>query len=90
MARDLSGSETLVRFIRLAFILVCPIRVFASDSPDTREITDPKSIVSSAAEGAVGVPVDDLFYTRSVGGGSWSPDGKQIVFTTNLTARNNL
>jgi Tol biopolymer transport system component len=75
---------------RLAFILVCAVAVFASDSPDTREITDPKTIASLPTMGAAPIPVDDLFFTRSVGGGAWSPDGKEIVFTTNLTGRNNL
>jgi hypothetical protein len=32
-----------VKFIQLVFILGYAITVFASDSPDTREITDPKS-----------------------------------------------
>src|ERR1700746_1355183 len=79
-----------MKFIQLVFILGYAITVFASDSPDTREISDPKSIVSSAAEGVAPISVDDLFYTRSIGAGAWSPDGKQIVFITNLTGRNNL
>jgi len=75
---------------RLALILVFSLTVFASDSPDTREITDPQSLNSLAEPGAAPVPIDDLFYTRSVGGGAWSPDGKEVVFTTNLTGRFNL
>jgi hypothetical protein len=81
----------LVKFSRLASLLVFSITALAaSDSPDTREITDPISLVSTPAIGAIPIPVDDLFYTRSVGGGAWSPDGKQVVFSTNLTGRNNL
>jgi dipeptidyl aminopeptidase/acylaminoacyl peptidase len=80
-----------VKFIRLALLLVFSITVLAaSDSLDTREITDPKSVASLPALGAIPIPVDDLFYTRSVSGGAWSPDGKQVVFSTNLTGRNNL
>jgi dipeptidyl aminopeptidase/acylaminoacyl peptidase len=75
---------------RLALILIFSLTVFASDSPDTREITDPTSLSSLAEPGAAPVPIDDLFYTRSVTGGAWSPDGKEIVFTTNLTGRFNL
>jgi dipeptidyl aminopeptidase/acylaminoacyl peptidase len=75
---------------RLALLLVFSLAVFASDSPDTREITDPKSLSSISEPGAAPVPIDDLFYTRSVGGGAWSPDGKEVVFTTNLTGRFNL
>jgi len=36
------------------------------------------------------VPIDDLFFSRSVTGASWSPDGKEIVFGTNTTGRINL
>ena len=80
-----------MKFSRLALLLVFSITALAaSDSPDTREITDPKSVASAPATRAIPIPVDDLFYTRSVGGGAWSPDGKQVVFSSNLTGRSNL
>jgi dipeptidyl aminopeptidase/acylaminoacyl peptidase len=62
----------------------------ATSSPDTREITDPKKITSAEMAGAGPVPIDDLFYTRSTAGGAWSPDGKEVVFTSNFTGRLNL
>src|SRR5258708_10207562 len=83
-------TETPMKFAPLLFILVNTMTAFASDSPDAREITDPKSIVSSADNGVVSLSVDDLFYTRSIDAGAWSPNGNQIVFITNLTGRNNL
>jgi dipeptidyl aminopeptidase/acylaminoacyl peptidase len=70
--------------------LFCAAAALAADSPDAREITDPKSMVSQSVKDGVPIPIDDLFYTRSVRGGAWAPDGKQIVFTTNLTGRYNL
>jgi dipeptidyl aminopeptidase/acylaminoacyl peptidase len=79
-----------MKLSRLAFVFLFAFTVFASDSPDTREITDPKSITSQSEPGAAPVPIDDLFYTRSVNGPSWSPDGKEIVFSTNITGRYNL
>ena len=62
----------------------------ASTGPDDRPITDPKSVVSSSNSAARPVPVDDLYYTRSVFGAAWSPDGHQIVFTTDISGRSNL
>jgi Tol biopolymer transport system component len=62
----------------------------AATSPDTREITDPKKITSAEVAGAGAVPIDDLFYTRATAGGAWSPDGKDIVFSSNFTGRFNL
>jgi dipeptidyl aminopeptidase/acylaminoacyl peptidase len=41
-------------------------------------------------KGAGPIPIEDLFYTRSVSGPSWSPDGSAVVFTTNTTGRLNL
>ena len=73
-------------FAALAIALVS----LASTSPNTRAITDPKSITSTEMAGAGPVPIADLFYTRATGGGAWSPDGKEIVFNSNFTGRLNL
>jgi dipeptidyl aminopeptidase/acylaminoacyl peptidase len=64
--------------------------LLASTGPGDRTLTDPKSIVSLPNTGAEPVAIEDLYYTRSVGGPSWSPDGREVVFTTNLTGRMNL
>jgi dipeptidyl aminopeptidase/acylaminoacyl peptidase len=75
----------------LVLALLAPVIAAAQVSgPAERQVTDPKSINSPANAAAHPIPIEDLFYTRSVNGGSWSPDGKQVVLTTNLTGRLNL
>ena len=64
--------------------------LMAPSGPDDRQPTDPKSLESASNPAAKPIPIDELYFTRSVGGPSWSPDGKEIVFTTNLTGRDNL
>jgi dipeptidyl aminopeptidase/acylaminoacyl peptidase len=76
------------RLTLLAFATV--LVSLAATSPDTRQITEPRKITSAELNGAGAVPIDDLFYTRSTGGGAWSPDGKEVVFTSNFTGRFNL
>lgn len=61
-----------------------------SSGPGDRQITDPKSISSPANPGARPLPIEDLYFTRSVSSASWSPDGKEISFTTDMTGRQNL
>jgi dipeptidyl aminopeptidase/acylaminoacyl peptidase len=76
-----------------ALLVVCCswcASIAASTGPDDRSLTDPKSIVSASNPAARPAPVDDLYYTRSVSGAAWSPDGQQIVFTTDITGRSNL
>src|ERR1700756_659283 len=55
-----------------------------------RTITDPHTVVSERNLGARPVPIEDLFFTRSALRPAWSPDAKEVVFTTNLTGRFNL
>jgi dipeptidyl aminopeptidase/acylaminoacyl peptidase len=62
----------------------------ASTGPDDRPLTDPQSIQSALNPTARPAPLDDLYYTRNVFGAAWSPDGQQIVFTTDITGRSNL
>jgi dipeptidyl aminopeptidase/acylaminoacyl peptidase len=62
----------------------------ASTGPDDRPITDPKSVTSESNPAARPAPIGDLYYTHSVYGTAWSPGGKQIAFTSDLTGRPNL
>ena len=77
--------------ISFALLLLAGLPIWAAvKSPDERPITDPKSIGSVANPVAGPIAIDELFYTRSVAQPSWSPDGKEIVFTTSFTGRLNL
>jgi dipeptidyl aminopeptidase/acylaminoacyl peptidase len=58
--------------------------------PPPRAITDPRSVTSIAQPDAKPVPIADLFYTRGGLGAAWTPDGKNIVVSTDLTGRFNL
>ncbi len=76
--------------LRLILLFVCAFAVAQSSGPDTRTITDAKTIVSGANPNARPIPIDDLYFTRSVSSASWSPNGGEIVFTTNISGRSNL
>jgi dipeptidyl aminopeptidase/acylaminoacyl peptidase len=73
----------------VVFLLCLPF-LAQSSGPDSRQLTDPTSIASAPNPSAQPIPIDDLYFTRSLYGASWSPDGKQVVFTTNITGRPNL
>jgi dipeptidyl aminopeptidase/acylaminoacyl peptidase len=76
--------------MRLLALLLLPVSVLAAVPAPQRDITDPKSLISVAKAAAKPVPVADLFYTRGNAGATWSPDGKQVLVSTNLTGRYNL
>ena len=61
-----------------------------SNGPDDRRITDPNSLPSRPNSQARPIPIEDLYFTRSLSDASWSPNGKEILFTTNMTGRPNL
>jgi dipeptidyl aminopeptidase/acylaminoacyl peptidase len=57
-------------------------------------ITDPKQITAKpdadVEQGEESLSLQRLYMTRLVGDTAWSPDGKSIVFVSNITGRNNL
>jgi dipeptidyl aminopeptidase/acylaminoacyl peptidase len=71
-------------------LFACASAFAQSSGPADRQATEPKNIRSTSKLNARPIPIDDLFYTRSVSGASWSPDGKQILFTTDISGRSNL
>jgi len=78
------------RALVLAPVLALSSLVLASSSPEERAITNPESVRSEANPKAQPVPIGDLYYTRSASGAAWSPDGTEVVFTTDMTGRPNL
>jgi dipeptidyl aminopeptidase/acylaminoacyl peptidase len=88
-------GEVIMRVLRFAsysflYLSICVSSVAQSSGPDERPITDPKSITSASNPKARPIPIEDLYFTRSVSSASWSPDGKEILFTTDMSGRSNL
>lgn len=77
-------------YLSFFLIIACFYSAAQSSGPDTRQITDAKTITSATNPNARPIPIDDLYFTRSVSNASWSPDGQEIVFTTDISGRSNL
>lgn len=81
----------------IAFAIVTIMSTFAPEiSAQTltppNAITDPKQISSkpNAQVEPRSLTIEKLYMTRQVGRPTWSPDGKQIAFISNMSGRNNL
>lgn len=78
----------------LSFLLL-PVSLF-SQSPaiprgPSQAITDPKQIASKVLKREVRqFSIEKLYMTHAVGATTWSPDGKQVAFVTNISGRNNI
>ena len=77
--------------IALAMAIPMSTLVAAQTLPVPQAITDPK-LIASKPNGTVekNLSIERLFMTRQVGRADWSPDGKSIVFVSNISGRNNL
>jgi dipeptidyl aminopeptidase/acylaminoacyl peptidase len=65
--------------------------VTAQALPAPQAITDPKQLASRPnAQVEKNLSIEKLYMTRQTGGGEWSPDGKSLVFVSNMSGRNNL
>jgi dipeptidyl aminopeptidase/acylaminoacyl peptidase len=83
----------MYRFVFAAVITCsCACSVISANAtgPADRMPTDPKSLVSVHNANAHPVPITDLFYSHSAYSPALSPDGKELVFTTDVTGRFNL
>lgn len=83
----------VICFAVIVFFTVQPTKAQLSgtvSSPEARQPTDPKSVVSEINPTAHPIPIDDLYFTRTVSSPSWSPDGQRVVFSTDMSGRMNL
>ena len=75
------------------FVIVILMATFALTQtlPAPQAITDPKQLASKPnAQVEKSLTIEKLYMTRQVGGAEWSPDGKTVAFTSNLSGRNNI
>jgi dipeptidyl aminopeptidase/acylaminoacyl peptidase len=83
--------RTLVSF---AIVVLMSTFAPAQTLPVPQAITDPKQITSkpnaNVEQNQQSLSIEKLYMTRQVGRASWSPDGKTIVFVSNISGRNNL
>jgi len=80
----------------ILFVIVVVMSTFASAETlqAPKVVTDPKQIASkpnaNVEQNQQGLSIEKLYMTRQVGSASWSPDGKTVVFVSNISGRNNL
>jgi dipeptidyl aminopeptidase/acylaminoacyl peptidase len=74
-----------------AFLTFLLLAVSVIAQAQTTAITDPKQIKSkSLGHDVQPLSIEKLYMTRAIGGTTWSPDGKQVAFVTNISGRNNI
>ncbi len=77
--------------VGFAIVIVMSTLTLSQTLPVPTAVTDPKQIASKPnAQVEKNLSIEKLYMTRQVGAADWSPDGKQIVFVSNISGRNNL
>jgi hypothetical protein len=72
-------------------LTLCAIILMTTSAlAQTAALTDPKQLQSKQIENMQSFSIERLYMTRNIGSSSWSPDGKQIAFISNISGRNNL
>src|SRR5438270_6107939 len=83
-----------MRNLLLFIVILMSMIAISQTLPAPQAITDPKQIKSKpnaqVEQNQQSLSIERLYMTRAVGGTSWSPDGKMIVFVSNISGRNNL
>ena len=68
------------------FLAILTIPALSQQAP----LTDPTQLKSRNVDNMQNFTIDKLYMTRNIGGTTWSPDGKQIAFVSNISGRNNI
>ena len=76
----------------IVIIMSSVAELSAQTLPAPTAITDPKQISSkpNAQVEPRSLTIEKLYMTRQIGRPTWSPDGKNIAFISNMSGRNNL
>lgn len=81
----------LSRFVIVVFMSTLAV---SQTLTPPQAITDPRQITAkpdaNVEQGEESLSLERLYMTRQIGDTAWSPDGKMIVFVSNITGRNNL
>src|SRR5581483_9263912 len=81
-------------FLPFAMVIAMTTVTLAQTLAPAQAITDPKQIKSKpnaeVEQNQQSLSIERLYMTRAIGGTSWSPDGKMVVFVSNISGRNNL
>ena len=92
MSRVAMGSMN--GLLRFAMVIAMSTVAVSQSLSEPQAITDPKQITAKpdadVEQGEESLSLPRLYMTRLVGDTAWSPDGKSIVFVSNITGRNNL
>lgn len=83
--------------IFIAIILVLPTYAALAQTPaqpatpaKTRVVTDPTQITSSSKLEVPALSIEKLYLTHAIGQSTWSADGKQVAFISNISGRRNI
>jgi dipeptidyl aminopeptidase/acylaminoacyl peptidase len=76
----------------IVIIMSTFVETVAQTLPAPQAVTDPKKIASkpNAQVDPRSLTIEKLFMTRRIGPATWSPDGKNIAFISNMSGRNNI
>src|SRR5208337_4868114 len=81
----------MLRTFLSAIVIVMSLSAFAQPTiTSPAAITGPAKLQSKTVPDLQNFSIEKLYMTRLVGGTTWSPDGKQIAFISNISGRNNL
>jgi dipeptidyl aminopeptidase/acylaminoacyl peptidase len=80
--------------LRFAIVVSMSTLAVSQTLTPPQAITDPRQITAKpdagVEQGEESLSLQRLYMTRQIGDTAWSPDGKSIVFVSNITGRNNL